>query len=178
VLFDSKADILVYGNAERPIAEIAHRLSRGENMAQMQGIRGTAVLRRDALPGWRGVDSTRLDQLGKIDPIPNPYMEGAPCATSEPLPQAVEAKPVVVQPPKPRPWEQTYVLLPSYEKVKADKVLYAHASRVLHHETNPGCARALMQKHGDRYVWVNPPALPLSSATSLPVAKSSALPAE
>ena len=163
VLFDSKADILVYGNAERPIAEIAHRLSRGENMAQMQGIRGTAVLRREALPGWRGVDSTRLDQLGKIDPIPNPYMEGAPCATSEPLPQAVEAKRVVVQPPKPRPWEQTYVLLPSYEKVKADKVLYAHASRVLHHETNPGCARALMQKHGDRYVWVNPPALPLST---------------
>ncbi|NYY79007.1 hypothetical protein DMI66_10635 [Escherichia coli] len=40
---------------------------------------------------------------------------------------------------------KTYVLLPSFEKVKGDKVLYAHASRILHHETNPGCARALMQ---------------------------------
>ena len=52
------------------------------------------------------------------------------------------------------------MLLPSFEKVKGDKVLYAHASRILHHETNPGCARALMQKHGDRYVWINPPAIP------------------
>lgn len=39
-------------------------------------------------------------------------------------------------------------------------MLYAHASRILHHETNPGCARALMQKHGDRYIWINPPAIP------------------
>jgi hypothetical protein len=42
----------------------------------------------------------------------------------------------------------------AFEKVKGDKVLYAHASRILHHETNPGCARALMQKHGERYIWV------------------------
>ena len=55
------------------------------------------------------------------------------------------------------------MLLPSYEKVKADKVLYAHASRILHHETNPGCARALMQKHGERFIWINPPAIPLST---------------
>lgn len=43
------------------------------------------------------------------------------------------------------------MLLPSFEKVKGDKVLYAHASRILHHETNLA-ARALMQKHGDRYI--------------------------
>ncbi|EEW6412111.1 TPA: YgiQ family radical SAM protein [Escherichia coli] len=75
----------------------------------------------------------------------------------------VDSKAVTVQPPRPKPWEKTYVLLPSFEKVKGDKVLYAHASRILHHETNPGCARALMQKHGDRYVWINPPAIPLST---------------
>ena len=161
VLFDAKADLLVFGNAERPLVEIAHRFARGETAAQMQDIRGTAVIRREALPEWRGVDSTRLDKLGKIDPILNPYMEGAPCApepTSEPEPKAI-----LVQPARPKPWEQTYVLLPSYEKVKADKVLYAHTSRVLHQETNPGCARALMQKHGDRYLWVNPPAIPLTT---------------
>ena len=161
VLFDAKADLLVFGNAERPLVEIAHRFARGDTVAQMQDIRGTAVIRREALPEWRGVDSTRLDKLGKIDPILNPYMEGAPCApepASEPEPKAI-----LVQPARPKPWEQTYVLLPSYEKVKADKVLYAHTSRVLHQETNPGCARALMQKHGDRYLWVNPPAIPLTT---------------
>ena len=161
VLFDAKADLLVFVNAERPLVEIAHRFARGDTVAQMQDIRGTAVIRREALPEWRGVDSTRLDKLGKIDPILNPYMEGAPCApepTSEPEPKAI-----LVQPARPKPWEQTYVLLPSYEKVKADKVLYAHTSRVLHQETNPGCARALMQKHGDRYLWVNPPAIPLTT---------------
>ena len=163
VLFDAKADILVYGNAERPIAEIAHRLSRGESIDSMQDLRGTAVLRKEALPEWKGVDSSRVDQIGRIDPIPNPYMEDAPCADNGAVSEPVEAKPILVQPPRPRPWEKTYVLLPSFEKVRADKVLYAHASRVLHHETNPGCARALMQKHGDRYVWVNPPALPLST---------------
>ena len=161
VLFDAKAELLVYGNAERPLVEIAHRLARGESTAQMQDIRGTAVIRKEALPGWRGVDSSRLDALGQIDPIPNPYLEGAPCAPD--APSTPEPKAVVVRPPRPKPWEQTYVQLPSYEKVKADKVLYAHASRVLHQETNPGCARALLQKHGDRVLWVNPPAIPLTT---------------
>ncbi len=100
----------------------------------------------------------------KIDPIPHPYGEDLPCADNKPVaPKKQEAKAVTVQPPRPKPWEKTYVLLPSFEKVKGDKVLYAHASRILHHETNPGCARALMQKHGDRYVWINPPAIPLST---------------
>lgn len=161
VLIDAKADILVYGNAERPLVDIAHRFARGETISSMQDIRGTAVIRKEALPGWSGVDSTRVDALGKIDPIPNPYMEDAPCAPT--ASRKSESKTVVVQPPKPRPWEKSYILLPSYEKVKADKVLYAHASRVLHLETNPGCARALAQRHGDRLLWVNPPAIPLST---------------
>ena len=53
--------------------------------------------------------------------------------------------------------------LPSYEEVAKDPVLYAHASRVLHLEANPGNARALMQKHGDREVWLNPPPIPLTT---------------
>ena len=43
-------------------------------------------------------------------------------------------------------------------------MLYAHASRVLHLESNPGNARALVQRHGDRDVWLNPPPLPLTTA--------------
>ena len=58
----------------------------------------------------------------------------------------------------------TLVRLPSYEQVRADPVLYAHASRVFHLETNPGNARALVQAHGDREVWLNPPPIPLTSA--------------
>ena len=42
-------------------------------------------------------------------------------------------------------------------------MLYAHANRVLHLETNPGNARALVQAHADRDLWLNPPALPLTT---------------
>lgn len=161
VLVDSKADMLIYGNGERPLVEVAHRLAAGEKISEIHNIRNTAVMRKEALPGWSGVDSTRLDKPGRIEPIPNPYGDDLPCADgAKPEP---EAKPVTVRAAKPKPWEKTYVLLPSFEKVKGDKVLYAHTSRILHHETNPGCARALMQKHGDRYVWINPPAIPLTT---------------
>lgn len=167
VLVDSKADLLIYGNAERPLIDIAHRFAAGETIEQMQDIRGSAVMRKEALYDWKGVDSTRIDKPGHIDPIPNPYMEDAPCSDNgtdnSAQPAQPQAKAVVVQPPRPKPWEKTYILLPSYEKVKSDKVMYAHTSRILHHETNPGCARALMQKHGDRYVWINPPAIPLTT---------------
>ncbi|AKJ41116.1 YgiQ family radical SAM protein [Pragia fontium] len=166
VLVDSKADMLVYGNGERPMVEVAHRLAAGENIADIKDVRNTALMCKGPLPGWSGVDSTRLDKPGRIDPIPHPYGDDLPCV-DENSKFAIEKKPaakeVIVQPAKPKPWEKTYVLLPSYEKVKADKVMYAHASRILHHETNPGCARALLQKHGDRYIWINPPAIPLST---------------
>ncbi len=162
VLVDSKADMLIYGNGERPLVEVAHRLAAGEKIGDIHDIRNTAVMRKEALPGWSGVDSTRLDKPGRIETIPNPYGDDLPCADGA-KPKEPEAKPVTVRAAKPKPWEKTYVLLPSFEKVKGDKVLYAHTSRILHHETNPGCARALMQKHGDRYVWINPPAIPLTT---------------
>jgi len=66
------------------------------------------------------------------------------------------------------PREKTVIRLPSYEQVKSDPVLYAHANRVLHLETNPGNARALVQAHGEgataRDVWINPPPIPLTTA--------------
>lgn len=172
VLIDAKADILIYGNGERPLAEIAHRLAAGEPISKIDDVRNTVVIRKQALPGWRGIDSTRLDKPGKIDPIPHPYGEDLPCIdenspfakpNTKKQASTVEALPIEVQPTKQKPWDKVYILLPSFEKVKADKVMYAHASRILHHETNPGCARALMQKHGERYIWVNPPAIPLST---------------
>lgn len=165
VIFDAKADILIYGNAERPLVEIAHRIANGDDVKTMIDIRGTAVIQKKPLPGWRGVDSTELDKLGKIDAIPNPYAmeEESSCAVKTETPKEDKAKAIVVQPARPKPWEKTYVKLPNFEKVKKDKMHYAHASRVLHQETNPGCARALVQQHGDRIVWVNPPAYPLET---------------
>ena len=55
------------------------------------------------------------------------------------------------------------IRIPTFEAVRDDAVLYAHASRILHAESNPGNARALVQRHGDTDVWLNPPAVPLSS---------------
>ncbi|WP_105170432.1 YgiQ family radical SAM protein [Pseudoalteromonas sp. T1lg24] len=168
VIFDAKADILIYGNAERPLVEVAHGIAAGKTMDEMHDIRGTAVIRKEPLPGWRGSDSTAIDKIGKIDPIPNPYgADDVGCSKSE-FKQAgielgAEAKPITIQPPRLKPWEKVYVKLPAYEQVSVNKPLYAHASRILHQETNPGCARALFQRHGDRSVWVNPPAFPLET---------------
>ncbi len=169
VLFDAKADILIYGNAERPLVEVAHRIAAGESVETIQDIRGTAVIRKEPLPGWRGSDSTAIDKIGKIDPIPNPYgADDVGCSKSEFKPAGIDlsaeaAKPITIQPARPKPWEKTYVKLPAYEQVSVNKPLYAHASRILHQETNPGCARALFQRHGDRSIWVNPPAFPLET---------------
>jgi uncharacterized radical SAM protein YgiQ len=59
------------------------------------------------------------------------------------------------------------VRLPAFEQVEKNPVLYAHASRVFHLESNPGNARALVQAHGDRAslrdLWLNPPPIPLST---------------
>ncbi|MDP2636137.1 MULTISPECIES: YgiQ family radical SAM protein [unclassified Pseudoalteromonas] len=169
ILFDAKADILIYGNAERPLVEVAHRIAAGETMDTIQDIRGTAVIRKEPIPGWRGSDSTAIDKIGKIDPIPNPYgADDVGCSKSEFKQAGIDlkaeaAKPITIQPARPKPWEKTYVKLPAFEQVSVNKPLYAHASRILHQETNPGCARALFQRHGDRSIWVNPPAYPLET---------------
>ena len=64
----------------------------------------------------------------------------------------------------PKPDKQPGAIrIPSYEQVRSDPVLYAHASRVLHKETNPHNALPLIQAHGDRDVWINPPPIPLET---------------
>ncbi|WP_425542080.1 YgiQ family radical SAM protein [Bowmanella denitrificans] len=173
ILFDAKADLLMYGNAERPLVEVTHRLAAGENIDDIQDVRGTAIIVKQALPEWQGVDSTHLDTPGKIDPIHSPYQIEPDCDSQKSNVevsddgvniQPVQAKPIVIQPDNRRkPWEKVYVKLPAFEVVRDNKTLYAHASRVLHQEVNPGCARALLQRHGDRHIWINPPAMPLET---------------
>ncbi|MBU2977108.1 YgiQ family radical SAM protein [Alteromonas sp. C1M14] len=167
VLFDSKADMLFFGNAERPLVEVTHRMAAGEAIDDIRDVRGTAIIVKTPLPEWQGVDSTSLDRPGKIDAIPSPYQEIPDCdkdAENATSPTATEAQPIVIQPAERRkPWEKVYVKLPAYEVVRDNKTLYAHTSRILHQETNPGCARALLQRHGDRHIWINPPAMPLET---------------
>jgi uncharacterized radical SAM protein YgiQ len=54
VLVDSKADMLIYGNGERPLVEVAHRLSQGEPVSSIRDVRNTAIMVKEALPGWSG----------------------------------------------------------------------------------------------------------------------------
>ena len=72
VLVDSKADLLVYGNAERQIGAIAQRLAAGETPAEITDLRGTAYLRRGSPAGWVEIDSSELDVPGPLNPPVEP----------------------------------------------------------------------------------------------------------
>jgi uncharacterized radical SAM protein YgiQ len=170
VLVDSKADILLYGNAERALIELSHRIARGEKVSEITDIRGTAFLRKKIPEGWQEVASTNLDRPGKVEEHTDPYEmkmgAGSSCETEAKkdeavLPEGTQAIQIVRKPKADRSMQ--VVRLPSYEEVANDPVLYAHASRVLHLEANPGNARALIQKHGDREVWLNAPPIPLTT---------------
>ena len=107
VIFDAKADLLVYGMGEYATIEIARRLKNGEDISTMHDIRGTAY-------------------IGSSAP------EGA-------------------------------VILPGYEEVCADKRAYAEATRIEYAEHDPVRGKTLAQKHGERWLVVNPPAMPLET---------------
>src|SRR5450830_1333648 len=226
VVIDSKCDLLLYGNAERAVVEVAHRLAARESIASMTDIRGTAFIRRsgdETAQGWFEIDSTSVDAPGRVEAHVNPYLmiseqaksQGATCAREDEAAEvAVKAEsagspalaaskrtnPANINPaikpltfvPNPSlpsmqgkikvpPRDRSVIRLPSYEQVKSDAVLYAHANRVLHLETNPGNARALVQAHGEgvtaRDVWITPPPIPLTTAEmdfvfDLPYARS------
>jgi uncharacterized radical SAM protein YgiQ len=134
ILLDAKADILLYGNAERAVVEVAHRFAKakGSLPAKLDDIRG-AVLLKDAVPeGWLELKADDLDDEADESPRIN--------------------------------GDTTVIRLPSFEQVERDPEAYARASRVLHRESNPGNARALVQRHGMRELWLTPPPIPLTTA--------------
>jgi uncharacterized radical SAM protein YgiQ len=167
ILLDAKADLLVYGNGERQICEIAQRLAAGEPIEALRDIRGTAFAHARPSGDWIEIDSTHLDAPGPITPLPDPYAmtdrEPSAVATSTAAATASDGAQVVrfVRRVRNADRERSVIRLPDYEQVSADKVLYAHASRILHLESNPGNARALLQRHGTQQVWLNPPPIPL-----------------
>ena len=166
VLLDAKADLLVFGNAERQIVALAHRLAAGESLAQIDDLRGTAFLRAAVPGGWTEIDSTRVDTPGALNPPDDPYAVEPADPASAPESSAGSSSVRVVFSAREVPNEdrsRSVVRLPAFASVRDDPVLYAHASRVLHAESNPGNARALVQRHGHRELWLNPPPIPLST---------------
>lgn len=167
VLLDSKADILLYGNAERAMVDIAHRLADGEAINAITDLPGTAFIRQHSLEDWLELDSTEIDEPGTVDEHPDPYQENETnpaevCSTK--AGERHDHKLVRFTHNVARyPRDRTCVRLPAYETVNQDPVLYAHASRVFHLETNPGNARVIVQRHGNRDVWINPPPVPLTT---------------
>jgi uncharacterized radical SAM protein YgiQ len=178
VLLDAKADMLVYGNGERQICELAHRMAAGEAIHDITDMRGTVFVRKATPADWIEIDSTHLDAPGPLNPPLDPYAMAAaapdapvaapsaavaapPCASASAAPGA-ENVVRFVRRVKNADRERSVIRVPSHEAVTADAVLYAHASRILHLESNPGNARALVQRHGDTDVWLNPPPIPLT----------------
>ncbi|MBC2730629.1 YgiQ family radical SAM protein [Thiobacillus sp.] len=169
VLPDSKADLLIFGNAERALLDVTHRLAKGEKIGDIRDVRGTGfMVAHDWKPeeNWIEVLSTELDTPGAIDAHVDPYA----MTPSGPTAQTPEGTaPVRIVPKaerlaaKQELRARTVVRLPDYDQVKNNPVLYAHASRVFHLESNPGNARAMRQAHGERDVWLNPPPIPLST---------------
>jgi len=171
VLVDAKADILVYGNAERAIVEIAHRVAAGQKVREINDIRGTAFLLDQVPDGFTVVAPDLVDE-----PVPELTADSGPWVVSEsarktPAPdetdlnangETVEPDAAALVRPRPDP-ASTVVRLPAFEQVKDNRILYAHASRILHQESNPGNARPLVQRHGDKELWLTAPPIPLET---------------
>jgi uncharacterized radical SAM protein YgiQ len=174
VLQDSKADLLLFGNAERALVELTHRLAAGEAIESIRDLRGTAfMVPHGWKPSeeWQELDSLAMDTPGKVDRHPDPY-----ATTTGPIPPfekgggehpvrfiSKDQRRAALQAAR----AHTVIRLPAYEQVEKNPILYAHASRVFHLESNPGNARALVQAHGERAglrdVWLNPPPIPLTT---------------
>jgi len=179
VLLDAKADLLVYGNAERQIVDIAHRLAAGEPIADITDLRGTVFTRKSIPEDYLEIDSTHLDTPGPLNPPIDPYAmddNGGTKAATQAAVATDGATPTLSERPvgekvvrfvrrvKNVDRERSVIRLPAYEQVVDDPVMYAHASRILHLEANPGNARALVQRHGNVEVWLNPPPIPLTTS--------------
>ncbi|HEU4655412.1 MAG TPA: YgiQ family radical SAM protein, partial [Steroidobacteraceae bacterium] len=160
------------------------RLAKGEKIDSITDLRGTAFIRPNIPAEWIEVDSTTIDEPGKLNPPVDSYAmaadrsqlgvdgqnaDGASCSSANGQPStdnSARPRAQVVRffrhvPTSDR--SHSVIRMPSFEAVRDDAVLYAHASRILHMEANPGNARALVQRHGDVDVWLNPPPLPLST---------------
>jgi hypothetical protein len=136
ILLDAKADLLLYGNAERALVEVTHRIAKKGSDQNFSDINGLAFIQHSTPSGWTEASADDLED-------PNEGRQRIISKSNNDL--------VVIR-------------LPSYEQVAQDPEAYARASRVLHRESNPGNARPLTQKHGNKDVWLTIPPIPLTTS--------------
>lgn len=108
ILFDSKADLLIYGMGEKTITQVANLLKYGMDIKKVIEVKGTAYISKD------------------IDHI------------------------------------KDYIEVPSFEEASIDKKAYAESFKLEFYEQDPIRGKALVQKHGDRYLVQNSPQTPLT----------------
>ena len=159
VLVDSQADILLFGNAERAIVELTHRLAADEPIEQIRDIRGTAFLLKEIPKDCSIINSTELDKPGIVEQMISPYQEIKDCEKQDTAEVKVDFNIKKNQLDR----LTTVIRIPSFDQVVKSKPLYAHTSRVFHLETNPGNARALVQEYEGQYLWLTPPPFPLET---------------
>jgi len=108
ILFDAKADYLLYGMAEKSVLDLAAALSPVSPKDNILNVRGLCYIAR--------------------------------------------------QPPA------GYLELPAYETVVTDKLAFIEMFHIFYHNNDPLNAKGLYQKHGDRYLIQNPPAVYLTQS--------------
>lgn len=153
ILLDSKADLLVYGMGERPLREIVRRLADGHSLAELRDIRGVAYrLGATEAESAEWSEQSREEGEEKSEEREETVQ---PLAVSQPA-NSLFTLPSSLLSPLPSP-----LILSSYEEASSDNAVFVAMTRMIHEQTNPYNARALVQLHGREAVVVNPPALPL-----------------
>jgi uncharacterized radical SAM protein YgiQ len=160
ILLDAKADILLYGNAERALVEVTHRIAVGGIDQDFSDVRGVALARSKMPDGWTEAAADDLDSPdeGRARPSRRPLaLSDVDISNGQRAPQDDGVPCIEPQ------LHNIVIRLPSFEQVSTDPESYARASRVLHKEANPGNARPLVQRHGTREVWLSVPPIPLTT---------------
>lgn len=139
ILADAKADILVYGMGEKPILEIADRLSQGIPVREITDIPGTVVF--DTFPD----SSDRRPRLSE-----EPVIPAKPGTSDESIiPAQAGIKPV---------FDNDVIHLPNAETC-SDKEIFQQMSQLFHHNFHN---KIIFQKVAGRFVRHNPPPEPMT----------------
>lgn len=104
LLLDARADLLVYGMAERQVVELTRRLADGEPVGNLDGIRGTVVVRGTdnvperaiEMPSYEAVSADR----GQYDQAHRLLHEQLQPSTALPLAQRHGDRVVIQNPPQ------------------------------------------------------------------------------
>ncbi len=176
VLLDSKADLLVYGMAEEPLREIARRAASGEEPKEMAGIRGTAIMAREApegssiLPSFEEVAASRASYgkafcltaeesgHGRVLAQPHGHRWVVVQPPARPL-NAAELDRIYARPFTRRPHPSYRDTIPAYEQIKF--------SITSHRGCFGGCAFCAITHHQGKTVQSRSPASILAEIAGL-----------